>query len=277
MIFTRLAVLACNVAWQVKEHLGMAGQRSMREREGSVRKLDDGAGDNELVDLPTTVSGVIARLREIDAGLPTDDGVAVFNRMYLTVTERIAAVIANSAGGSTTFRDSETMAELDVGFANLWLAAYDADTARQAVTPAWRPLFEARSGGRLPVQYAVAGMNTHIEHDLPIAVVSTCRARGLEPEDIHRDFETVNKLLAQVESPIRRSFLDTIGRDVDRQVGPVVHLLSTWDIDKARDLAWVTAETIWALQPTSFLRDRFLNGLGHTVGMTSRALLTPIS
>ncbi len=227
------------------------------------------------MELPTTVSGVIARLREIDAALPADDGVAVFNRVYLTVTERIAAVLADPAGGPTTFHDPETMAELDVGFANLWLTAYDADAHRQAVTPAWRPLFQTRGGGRLPVQYAVAGMNTHIEHDLPIAVVSTCRARGLEPDAIHHDYETVNKILAQVESPIRRSFLDALGREADDRAGPVVHLLSTWDIDKARDLSWVTAETIWALDRTSRLRDRFLDGLSHTVGMTSRALLTP--
>ena len=44
--------------------------------------------------LPTTVDGVIARLREIDAKLPAHDGVAVFNQMYLTVTERMAAIIA---------------------------------------------------------------------------------------------------------------------------------------------------------------------------------------
>ncbi len=225
--------------------------------------------------VPTSVEGVLSRLREIDAELPAEDGVAVFNRMYLTVTERIAAVIADPPPDRTWFRDAETMAELDVRFANLWLAAYGENTAGRSVTSAWRPLFELREAGRLSVQYAVAGMNTHIEHDLPIAVVDTCRARGLEPEDIHADYETVNFVLAQVESPIRRSFLDAVGRQVDDRIGPVVHLLSTWDIDKARDLAWVTTETIWALRRTGFLRDRFLDGLGHTVGMTSRALLVP--
>ena len=229
------------------------------------------------MNLPTTVSGVIARLREIDAEVRSDDGVAVFNRMYLTVTERIAAAIADPTGGTTKFRDAETMADLDVTFANLWLSAYGAAATRTAVAPAWRPLFQARTDGRLPIQYAVAGMNTHIEHDLPIAVVNTCRARGLQPEDIHHDYQAVNKILAQVESPIRRSFLDAIGKDADDRVGPVVHLLSTWDINKARDISWVTAETIWALGPTRVLRDRFLDGLGHTVGMTTRALLTPAS
>jgi hypothetical protein len=228
------------------------------------------------VSLPTTVDGVIARLQQIDADLPRHDGVAIFNRMYLTVTERIGAIMADPGGSSVRFGDAETMAELDVRFADLWLAAYDADAAGRTVPAAWRPLFQARSGGRLPVQYAIAGMNTHIEHDLPIAVAGTCRARGLDPDDLHRDYEAVNAVLAQVESPIRRSFLDSLGRDLDDRVGPVVHLVSTWNIDKARDLAWITAETIWELRRTRFLGARFLEGLGHTVGMTTRALLTPV-
>jgi hypothetical protein len=228
------------------------------------------------VSLPTTVDGVIARLQQIDADLPRHDGVAIFNRMYLTVTERIGAIMADPAGSSVRFGDAETMAELDVRFADLWLGAYDADAAGRTVPAAWRPLFQARSGGRLPVQYAIAGMNTHIEHDLPIAVAGTCRARGLDPDDLHPDYEAVNAVLAQVESPIRRSFLDSLGRDLDDRVGPVVHLVSTWNIDKARDLAWITAETIWELRRTRFLGARFLEGLGHTVGMTTRALLTPV-
>ena len=166
--------------------------------------------------LPTTVDGVITRLREIDAELPSDDGVAVFNRIYLTVTERIAAIIARPDPQTTTFRDARTMAELDVRFASLWLTTYDADVARRTVPPAWRPLFEARAGRRLPVQYALAGMNTHIEHDLPIAVVETCRVHGLEPEDLHSDYEAVNDVLAQVESPVRRYTASGSGRPCSR-------------------------------------------------------------
>ena len=225
-----------------------------------------------------SVHEVIARMREIDADLPSDDGVRVFNRLYLTVTERIAAIIAEPSGGhGVTFRNGPAMADLDVRFANLWLAAYEADEVGSRVALAWRPIFEARRGGRFPIQYALAGMNAHIEHDLPIAVVDTCRALGLDPEELHDDYEAVNGVLAHVESSVRRSFLDAVGRVVDDRIGPVVHLLSTWNIDKARDLAWVTVETLWALHSISFLRDRYLEGLGHTVGMTSRALLTPTS
>ncbi|MGD9959050.1 DUF5995 family protein [Nocardioides sp.] len=221
--------------------------------------------------LPTTVPDVVSRLREIDDRLSPEDGVAVFNRMYLTVTEQIAGLLATAS----TFHDGPTMAELDVRFANLWLAAYDADTAGSAVPAAWRPLFEGRRAACLPIQYAVAGMNSHIEHDLPIAVVETCRARRTAPEELRRDYEAVNDVLAQVEGSVRRSFLDSVGHEIDDRIGPLVHLLSVWNIEKARDLSWVTVETLWSLRSTRLLRGRFLDGLGHTVGMASRALLTP--
>ncbi|MGA8247446.1 MAG: DUF5995 family protein [Nocardioides sp.] len=227
--------------------------------------------------LPTTVDGVLARMREVDAQLSATDGVAVFNRMYLTVTERIAAILATPGGSAaTTFHDPVAMADLDVRFAGLWLTAYDAAAAGGAVPTAWRPLFELRAAGRAPVQYALAGMNTHIEHDLPVAVVDTCRARSLDPGAVHADYETVNGVLAQVESEIRRSFLDQVGREADDALRQVAHLISCWSIDKARDVAWVTAETLWTLRDVGPLRDRFLDGLADTVGMTTRTLLTPI-
>jgi hypothetical protein len=225
------------------------------------------------VSLPTSIDGVIARLREIDGALPIDDGVAVFNRMYLTVTQQIAALIDQA--GSHTFQDPATMTDLDVRFASLWLTAYDADAAKTTIPLAWQPLFAARHGGREAVQYAVAGMNTHIEHDLPVAVVETCQTLGLKPEQIRADYGAINDVLASAESPIRRSFLDGVGRQVDDRLGPVVHVLSIWDIQSAREIAWGTAETLWTLRNAGLLRDRFLDGLTRTVAMTTTTLLVP--
>ena len=221
---------------------------------------------------PTTVAEVVDRLRAIEASVPAGDGVAVFNRVYLTVTERIGALLTD---GAPAFEDPALVAELDVVFARLWLDAYD-DVAggRRAPAP-WRPLFEARTSRRYPIQFALAGMNAHIEHDLPLAVVTTCQSRGVSPADMHRDYEAVNQVLASVEAEIRRGFLTSVGQQLDDHVGPVVHLVSAWHIDKARDLSWVTAETLWALRRMTLLRGRFLDALGHTVGMTSRTLLAP--
>jgi hypothetical protein len=224
--------------------------------------------------VPTTVAQVIDRLRAIGEELPASDGVSVFNAMYLEVTERIAAEL--DAG---TFRDGELMVELDVRFARLWLSAYDAGSADIAVPSPWAPLFEARrTPGLLRLQYALAGMNAHIEHDLPLAVVETCRARGVDLGDpgVREDYDAINAVLASVEGEIRRSFLTAIGQRLDDEVGPLVHLVSAWNIDKARDLAWVSAETIWATRDLARLSARFVTMLGHTVGMASRYLLTPV-
>jgi hypothetical protein len=225
--------------------------------------------------LPTTVDGVIDRLRAIQRSLlPPGDGVAVFNRMYLDVTERVAAAI-----DADDFADAGFMVELDVRFANLWLGAFDAVAAGRKPASAWKPLFEERdTAGLLPIQHALAGMNAHIEHDLPLAVVETCRVRRTSPgaTAVRQDYERVNDLLAGVESEIRRSFLTAIGRRVDEEIGAVVHLVSAWNIDKARDLAWVNVETLWTMRELELLYSRYVGMLGHTVGMGSRILLTPV-
>ncbi len=226
------------------------------------------------VTLPKTVAGVVDRMRAIDATLPATDGVAVFNRMYLTVTETIDGLLRS---GGPAFHDPGLMADLDVRFAGLWLAAYDAPAGRRA--RCWRPLFEARYDGRQPLQYALAGMNAHIEHDLPLAVVDTCRAhrRSVEDPAVHADFLAVNAVLAQVEADVRRSLLDDLAREADELVGPVVHLASCWNIERARDIAWVTAETLYSLRHLEVLRAAHLEALDRTVGMTSRILLTPLT
>ena len=128
------------------------------------------------------------------------------------------------------------------------------------------------------MQFALAGMNAHIEHDLPVALVATCRARDvpLDRRAVHEDYEAVNALLASVESDVRRSFLGEIGRFVDDETGPLVHLVNSWNIDKARDLAWVHAETMWATRHLRTISAGYVRMLGHTVGMASRCLLTPV-
>ena len=219
------------------------------------------------------VDEVIARLEQIDAALPPSDGAAVFNRMYLTVTRRVAHGLA----GASPFRDPAFMAELDVAFARLWFAAYDAPAS--ATPKAWAPLFANRGNASLlPIQFALAGMNAHIEHDLPVALVATCRRLGGAPDDtdVHHDYEQVNDILAACEAEIRRSFLTQVGQVVDREVGAVVHLVDSWNIDQARDVAWVNAEALWALRHVGSLARRYEEALARTVGMASRYLLTDV-
>jgi hypothetical protein len=220
----------------------------------------------------SSVQDVIKRLRRIDDELPPGDGAAVFNRMYLTVTETVAAGLE----GQTVFQDPVFMEHLDVTFASFWIEAYDADT--HDVPKAWAALFERRHDRAvLPIQFALAGMNSHIGHDLAVAVIQTCQELDTSPEraGVHHDYEAVNQLLAACESKIRRSFLTEAGQEVDAHLGPVVHIVDSWKIDKARDVAWVNVEAMWAIRHVGSLANRYREALARTVGMASRCLLTP--
>jgi hypothetical protein len=225
--------------------------------------------------LPTTVAGAIQEMHRIDGALEPSDGVHVFNAVYLRVTERIGRLLEEGLA----FDDGPGMADLDTRFAGLWLAAYDAAASGRHVAKAWAPLFSSRRLGLLPIQFALAGMNTHIEHDLALAVVRSCEARGTTPDHptVLADFLRINEVLADTEAEIRRSFLDELGQALDDELGPVAHLVSSWSIEKARDVALLHARTIWELRRTPLLRDAYLSGLGHTVGMGSRLLLTPVA
>jgi len=220
----------------------------------------------------SSVQDVVRRLRRIDDELPPDDGAGVFNRMYLTVTEAVAAGLAHG----TVFTDPAFMEHLDVTFASLWIEAYDADV--HDVPRAWAALFERRHDRSvLPVQFALAGMNSHIGHDLAVAVIQTCRQRDTSPgaPGVRDDYEAVNHLLAASESEVRRSFLTAAGQELDTHIGPAVHLVNSWKIDKARDVAWVNVEAMWAFRRSERLSDRYRAALARTVGMGSRCLLTP--
>ena len=224
---------------------------------------------------PSTVTGVVEQMQSINAGLDPDDGVCVFNTVYLEVTEHIGALLQQ--GGH--FLDDVAMTDLDVRFAGHWLSAYDAAAGHRAIPKAWTPLFSSRHQATvLPIQFALAGMNTHIEHDLALAVVDSCTARHTNPDDptVLADYLSINQVLASTEAAIRRSFLDTVGRAADDRLAPVAHLVSSWSIEKARDIALLNARTIWELRHTPALQAAYLTGLAHTVGMGSRLLLTPV-
>src|SRR5215472_5632274 len=141
----------------------------------------------------TSIDEAITRMEIIDAGLPATDGLAFFNRMYLEVTREVRERL--KAG---FFADPAFMTRLDVVFANLYFQAADVAARPGAVPLAWRPLIEQREQpGIEPIQFALAGMNTHINHDLPIAVVQTCAELGTAPADgTHRaDYQKVDRLL----------------------------------------------------------------------------------
>lgn len=222
----------------------------------------------------TSVTAAIARMEAIDVATPPGDGLACFNRMYLEVTRTVGQDL-----GHGFFADPGFMTALDVTFANLYFAAADAAPAPATVPLAWRPLVECRtSQGIEPIQFALAGMNAHINHDLPLAVVTTCADLGTSPEAGSHlaDFQKVDQLLDAAEQSVRQSFESSAELAVDQHLQAVGNLVACWSIKSARDLAWQNAVLLWALRPYPAASQLFLDGLAASTALASQLLLTAV-
>ncbi len=220
----------------------------------------------------STIPEVIARMQAIDAALPRKDGVAIFNRLYLQVT-----LAVDSASAGTEFENPQFVERLDVVFAGLY---FDAEATIDSVGGcplAWRPLGETRSQRREPIQFALAGMTAHINHDLPVAIVATCEALGLAPHDdsaAHRDYQRVDALLANVETQVAGWFDTGLIADIE-DVTPLKtdEAIAMWSIVAARDAAWEHAKLLWELRHARPLRDAYLDSLALSTELAARAML----
>src|SRR5207342_864211 len=134
---------------------------------------------------PSSLPEVIHRLQAIEASAPHTDGIVCFAGLFFSALE-----------------------------------SYERDAA--SAPSAWMPLFAQRSRhGIAPLQFALAGMNAHINRDLPVALVSTCRELSLDLREAspeHADFERVDALLSQVERRVKSSYLTGWLAWVDRLV-----------------------------------------------------------
>jgi Family of unknown function (DUF5995) len=207
------------------------------------------------------------------------DGVACFTRLYLGVTEGVQAEL-----GALTFADRPFITDLDVRFANLYIDAVEesAKPSSGNVPRAWAPLFESRSRrGIAPLQFAIAGMNAHINRDLPLALVASCRHAGVRPREgspEHADYLRINGVLATVESRVKEQYLSGWLHRLDRVLHRVHRLddiVAMWNVTRARDAAWTNAEALWKLRDDPDLTSRYLATLDRSVGLAGRALLTP--
>jgi len=224
----------------------------------------------------TSIPDAITRMREIEAALPPRDGLACFNRMYLIVTQTVKEQVTQHF-----FQDPAFMQHLDIVFANLYLGAVDGFRSEPSTAcRAWNVLFSRRSDSSLvPMQFALAGMNAHINRDLALALVTACRDLGTAPEDgsHEADFDKVNRLLAALDAQIRQSFESGLILELDQTAAAgLENLVGNFGIQAARETAWVNAQALWHLRGVSFVYRQYLDGIDRTAAFAGRTLLFPL-
>lgn len=221
----------------------------------------------------STVQAVIEVMQNLDTTLRASDGVKWFNLLYLMVTKAVYEKL--SAAG---WNDVRWITQLDIVFARFYFDALANWYTNPTMVPrAWMALFESCDRPDiLRVQFALAGVNAHINHDLPLAVVQTCQDMQITPDrgsPEYRDYETVNGILNEVE-PQALSILATgIIGEVAEDLNVLGRLLAMWNVQTARDTAWTNAEILWQLRDQPTVRESFLLVLDRMTGLAGRGLL----
>jgi len=206
--------------------------------------------------------------------LPSSDGLKWFNKLYLMVTQQID--VRPPPNG---WEDATWLTRLAVVFANFYFTAIaDALEQNPNVASSWQALFEARNKtGVDRIQFALTGMNAHINHDLALALLRTNDELHMTPalqSPEHDDYEHVNGLLEQVLPSALNLLAAGIVGELAQDTGKVGRLLAIWNVRAARDLAWNFAGHLRNLEGAS--RDFALEAQDRLSGVIGRTLLLPV-
>jgi hypothetical protein len=202
---------------------------------------------------PRTIQEVVEQLDEVQRAvdqLPPlfgDNPVADFNNLYRDITRRIDR--RHRAGG---FRDPAFLDLLDAKFAGRYLDALRSWGAADPTTPdAWAVLFRRYDDGRLrSLPCAAAGVNAHINYDLPFALLATWQQLGYPADNSpqHQDYLAINEIFADAIPRLRRGFLNNLQILLDKMNGKVDDWCQKHLVIMTRAHAWQEARQLWPLR-----------------------------
>jgi len=225
--------------------------------------------------VPNSVADVLAIMQNIEATCVDGDGLKWFNWLYLQVTAAVESRIA--AGG---FADPAWLAELDVQFARFYFGALALFLSGGTAPDCWKALFERRNQIQTArIQFALAGINAHINHDLPEAIVANCQVTGTVPQHGSTQYNDYTDLNTTLDSLIEAAKQTLHVRLLGDPLPPVSHLedtLAAWSVSAARESAWNNAEILWRLRSEADLSSAFMDSLDGLTSVTSNVLLVPV-
>lgn len=219
-----------------------------------------------------SIVSVATELRQ--AAERSADASGYFPAMYSGVTARLAARVG--AGG---FTDGGRMEHFACDFAARYLAAR---RGTGEVPACWRAAFGvADDPSLLIVQHLLLGINAHVNHDLPLAVVAVADQYG-SLAGVRADFDTVNDVLAAQQTQVL-SELGRVSRWINVAAGLGGGQLFHFSLGRARAEAWGAAERLWVLDDVgrrSYVAelDRLVAALAYLITRPRRplSLVTPL-
>lgn len=196
-----------------------------------------------------TPAQATARMQQINASVPPNDGVGLFNRVYLLSRQNVL-----KAADQGFFPNPAYIRRLDSEFVKYWLKAYDTWHTKPGNLPAcWRPLFINRQNMHvLPIQFILAGLTAHIFRDLSLAVFDTENWLDVIPNKLFqgRHFKDYNKVSTVLEQTMNESVLPEFRDSYQGQLLLGIDaLLAGFSIRLARIDAWDRGNTMRLISP----------------------------
>lgn len=217
-----------------------------------------------------SIEEVAQTLAAVDAILDgTRDGLKWFNTLYLEVT--LAVLQRVQQNGFSSPEGTEFISKLDFVFANFYLGALRSWLRDGSLPDSWRIMFAQRTNAKLArIQFALAGVNAHINRDLAIAVVSTSSQLTSSQ---YNAYTALNTTLDSLIQKAERELMITLPGDALPSVNAVQQMVAAWSVAAARESAWVHAEILSTINGNSVLTQRFVDSLDGTAALAGKALL----
>jgi hypothetical protein len=225
-----------------------------------------------VVDQLTKIQDVLDRVPPLLGSNPLAD----FNKLYLRITTSVLERLYEGR-----FADPAFLSRLDVEFAARYFDALRQWGDQSASCPrVWAVLFCRMAGPDCrPLPSAAAGVNAHINFDLPFALVTTFDHLGSDPVDDgdqHHDYLQINEIFAEAIPELRRGYLDKWQLLIDTMNGDLDDWWQGEVVDYTRNIAWRNAQKLWAVRhdlPATAKERSRLDGSAAAVG---RLLLSPM-
>ena len=225
-----------------------------------------------------TIPDVVRILETIQATCADGDGLKWFNGLYLEVTNAVQGRVASGGFSNPTW-----MAALDVRFARFYFDAIRTSLSggAQGTTPGcWQAVFDQRNQTAIArIQFAMAGMNAHINHDLPQAVLAICQTTAVSPRHAtpqYNDFTAVNATLDTLIDTAKKELHVRLLGDELPPASRLEDTLAAWSMVAAREAAWNNAELLWHLADAPPISSAFLDTLDGLTALAGKTALVPV-
>jgi hypothetical protein len=185
------------------------------------------------------IAGVVAAMQDrLDTLTPAEET----RREFLATYQRTTAAVGKAIDGGA-FEDPDWVDEWDVVFADLYLAAFDAERAGgEGVPRPWRLAFDAPAD-LAPLRQVLLGINAHINYDLPQALLAVISVEEFADEGVldsrRRDHERIDGVLsgrvAAEDAELETRSAVTL---LDRALRPLNQRASKRFLREARQKVW---------------------------------------